>query len=200
MLPRIKPYLLLALSFLMILLIQGQTHPNKTPIHPNISLSEIRNYRSLIRVNDKPIDMEEATKFMCAYPGMIYGPHVSPGIVYYINKTAKKGAKKITENKTFPVGSLIIKEKQERKTEDSVQIITVMKKIRAGHGENTWDYKMYDVQKWSEVDASQQVHGSTCLECHRSYKDNDYISNIGISLLRGGKPLQWDGVFPKVKS
>jgi hypothetical protein len=117
MLLRIKPYLLIALSFLMILLIQGQTHPNKATIHPNISLSEIKNYRSLIRVNDKPIDMEEATKFMCAYPGMIYGPHISPGIVYYINK-----------------------------------------------------------------------------------KDNDYISNKGMGLLRGEKPLKWDRIFPKVKS
>lgn len=181
----------------MIILIQGQTHPNKTPIYPSIALSDIKNYRSLIRVNDKPIDMEEATKFMCAYPGMIYGPHISPGIVYYINKKAKKGAKKITENKTFPVGSLIIKEKQERKTEDSVKIITVMKKIRAGRGENTWNYKMYDVQKWSEVDASQQANGPTCIECHRNYKDNDYISDKGMSLLRGKKNTAMGCGFPK---
>jgi Cytochrome P460 len=192
---RIKPYLLIFLSFVMIILIQGQAHPNKSTILSNISLSEIKNYRSLIRVNDKPIDMEEATKFMCAYPGTIYGPHISPGIVYYINKKARKGAKKITENKTFPVGSLIVKEKQERKTEDSVKIITVMKKIRAGRGENTWDYKMYDVQKWLEVDASQQVHGRTCLECHRSYRESDYISSKGMSLLRGEKTIFRGGIF-----
>ncbi len=200
MLQRIKPYLLLALSFLMILLIQGQTHPNKTTILPNISLSDIKHYRSLIRVNSKPIDMQAETMMMCAMPQNFLGPHYSPGIVYYINQTAKKGVKTFSDRKQFPIGSLIVKEKQERKTEDSVKIITVMKKVLTGRSENTWDYKMYDVKKWSEVAPSQQIKGSTCLGCHQRYQNNDYISDKGMSLLHGEKPLRWDGVFPKVKS
>jgi Cytochrome P460 len=187
MLLRIKPHLLIVLSFVMIVLIQGQINSNRATINPNIFLGEIRNYRSLIRVNHKPIDMQAETMMMCAMPQDVLGPHYSPGIVYYINQTAKKGVKTFPDNKRFPVGSLIVKEKQERKTEDSVKIITVMKKVLAGRGENTWDYKMYDAKKWLEVAPPQQANGPTCLECHRRYKDNDYISNKGMRLLRGEK-------------
>jgi hypothetical protein len=183
----IKLYFLIALSFVMIILIQGQTNLKYANISPNISLSDIQHYRSLIRVNDKPINMQAETMMMCAMPLDFLGPHYSPGIVYYINKTAKKGVNAFADNKLFPVGSLIVKEKQERKTEDSVQIITVMKKVRAGRGENTWDYKMYDIKKWATINPSQQVNGPTCLGCHRRYKDNDYISSKGMSLLRGEK-------------
>jgi Cytochrome P460 len=195
MLQRIKPYLLIILSFAIIILMQGQAHPNKSTILSNISLSDIKNYRSLIRVNRKPIDMQAETIMMCAMPQDFLGPHYSPGIVYYINQTAKKGIKTFPDNKQFPIGSLIVKEKQERKTEDSVKIITVMKKIRAGRGENTWNYKMYDVQKWLEVDVSQQARGPTCLECHRRYRESDYISSKGMSLLRGENPIFRGGIF-----
>jgi hypothetical protein len=187
MLQRIKPYLLFVLSFAIIILIQGQTYLKNVTISSNISLGDIRQYRSLIRVNDKPINMQAETMMMCAMPQDFLGPHYSPGIVYYINQTAQKGVKTFPDKKLFPVGSLIVKEKQERKTEDSVKIITVMKKVRAGRGENTWNYKMYDVKKWSEVAASQQANGPNCLGCHQRYKNNDYISNKGMSLLRGEK-------------
>jgi hypothetical protein len=182
-----KSFLLIVLSFVMIILVQGQIHLHKVTVNPNISLSDIRNYRSLIQVNEKPIDMQEETKMMCAMPSNFLGPHYSPGIVYYINTIARNGVKTFNDKKLFPIGSLIVKEKQERKTEDSVQIITIMKKVRTGRGENTWDYKMYNVKKWEAVDSSRQVSRPTCIGCHQRYKNNDYISDKGMSLLRGDR-------------
>ena len=157
--------------------------------HKNgISMSDVKEYRKMFRVNEKPIDMVEETKIMCAPPSAVYGPHYNPGVVYYINEIAGQGLKTYLEKKQFPVGSIIVKEKQERRTEDSVQIITVMKKAREGSGEDSWDYKMYDVSKWVELDPSKQkipflIHG--CISCHRRYKDNDYVSETGIKLLLG---------------
>jgi len=151
-----------------------------------MTIGEIKNYREMIRVNQKPIDMVEETKFMCAPPAMMYGPHYDPGVVYYINDIASHGVKTFSEKKLFPVGSIIVKEKQERRTEDSVDIITVMKKVVPGDSEDSWDYKMYDTKKWTEVDStkpSSHRFNKACIECHRRYKQNDYVSDKGIALL-----------------
>jgi hypothetical protein len=153
-----------------------------------ISISDVKEYRRLFRVNEKPIDMVGETILMCAPPFKVHGPHYNPGVVYYINDIAGQGMKTYLERKQFPVGSIIVKEKQERRTEDSVQIITVMKKAREGSGEDSWDYKMYDARKWVELDPAKQkapflIKG--CIECHRQYKNNDYVSDRGIELLLG---------------
>jgi len=152
------------------------------------TLREIRNYRAMFRVNQKPVDMVESTKLMCAPPASIYGPHYDPGVVYYVNEIARYGIKEIPGSIVFPVGSIIVKEKQERKTEDSVQIITVMRKVRPERSEDAWDFKMYDVKKWTEIDSSisaSKPANHSCIGCHRRYQDNDYVSDKGMELLRG---------------
>jgi len=152
------------------------------------SIGEIRNYRAMFRVNQKPVDMVESTKFMCAPPSSVYGPHYDLGVVYYVNEIARQGLKEMSGNIIFPLGSIIVKEKQERKTEDSVQIITVMRKVRPDHSEDAWEFKMYDVKKWTEIDSSRSASkpaNQSCIGCHRRFKDNDYISDKGMELLRG---------------
>ena len=133
-----------------------------------LTISEVRNYRQMFRVNDKPIDMAEATKTACAPPALMHGPHYDPGVVYYINEIARRAITTYAETRRFPVGSLIVKEKQERRTEDSVEIITVMKKVLSESSEAAWEYKMYDTKRWVEVDFKQGVTPSnkTCVECH----------------------------------
>jgi cytochrome P460 len=151
-----------------------------------ISIGDVKEYRKMFRVNEKPIDMVAETIYMCSLPSMVYGPHYDPGVVYYINEIARRGLKTYAEKKRFPVGSIVVKEKQERRTEDSVRIITVMKKASAGSSEDSWDYKMYDTGKWAEIDISELKSGlinKGCIECHRQYKNNDYISDRGIALL-----------------
>jgi Cytochrome P460 len=153
-----------------------------------ISINDVKAYRKMFRVNEKPIDMVAETAVMCAPPQARYGPHYNPGVVYYINEIAGQGVKTFSDTKQFPIGSIIVKEKQESRTEGSVQIITVMKKVRAESSEDSWDYKMFDVSKWSEVDYSKQnasLYSKSCIGCHRMYKSNDYVSGRGIELLLG---------------
>jgi hypothetical protein len=135
----------------------------------------------MLRVNKDPVDMVESTKFMCAPPLSQFGPHYDPGVVYYINDIARDGLRRNPVSIVFPVGSIIVKEKQERKTDDSVQIITVMRKIRPESSEDSWEFKMYDAKKWAEIDSSTR----SCIGCHRRYTNNDYVSDRGIELLRG---------------
>ena len=181
----IKLFAIVIVCLASLVVAQEQDKPRKDKAINGLSVSEIRDYRKMIRVNEKPIDMVEQTKMMCAPPLFIYGPHYDPGVVYYINETAQQGIKSFSATKQFPVGSIIVKEKQEQKTEDSVQIITVMKKIRSGTGENYWEYKMYDAKKWTAIDYEKGKANpltKTCLGCHRHYKNNDYISDKGMEL------------------
>ena len=179
----------LAVSLAAIVIAQGKD--DRETATSRVSIDEIRDYRKMFRVNEKPIDMVEGTKYMCASPMMVYGPHYDPGVVYYINEIARKGTQSFSREKVFPGGSIIVKEKQERKTEDSVQIITVMKKVRAGNSEDSWEYKMYDTRKWEEIDLSKRATTPvtrTCIECHRRYKANDYVSDKGVELLIAKSP------------
>lgn len=181
-----RSYSLLMVCLTTIVLAQGQNNQKRATLESGISTSEVRDYRKMFRVNDKPVDMVEETKLMCAPPSLVYGPHYDPGVVYYINEIAKQGLKTYPDIRLFPVGSIIVKEKQERKTEDSVQIITVMRKVLSGRGEDSWEYKMYDTNKWAEIDFSKRETNRlsrTCIECHRRYKDNDYVSDKGVELL-----------------
>ena len=182
----IKSYILLVVCLASVAIAQEQNNLKRETVRNEISIGEIRDYRKMFRVNDKPVDMVEETRLMCAPPSMIYGPHYNPGVVYYINEVARQGIKTFSDNKLFPVGSIIVKEKQERRTDESVQIITVMKKVRSGRSEDSWEYKMYDTKKWAEVDSSKQAtrpYNRTCIECHRRFENNDYVSDKGIELL-----------------
>jgi hypothetical protein len=164
----------------------GQGKQKSETVRDGVSIGEIRDYRQMFRANAQPVDMVEATKLMCAPPSSVYGPHYDPGVVYYINEVARQAIKTFPDTKLFPVGSIIVKEKQERRTDDSVQIITVMRKVRPVRSENSWEYKMYDVKKWAEIDSSKQATGplnKTCIDCHRRYESNDYVSDKGIELL-----------------
>ena len=169
-----------------VVIAQVQSSQERAAMRTESLLGQIKNYRNMFRVNKQPVDMVESTKFMCAPPLMIYGPHYDPGVVYYINELARQGINTFSEKKLFPVGSIIVKEKQERKTEDSVQIITVMRKVRPDHSEESWEYKMYDTKKWEEITFSQPGSSQpkiTCIDCHRRYESNDYVSDKGIELL-----------------
>ena len=186
----IKSSVVLVVCVTPLVMVRGQEIRRSDTSTGRISVSEVRNYRKMIRVNARPVDMVEETKLMCAPPQMAFGPHYDPGVVYYINETARQGMKTFSESRLFPVGSMIVKEKQERKTEDSVQIITVMMKVRPGRGETSWEYKMYDTKTWVELDsfnAGTTVSNKACIECHRRYEANDYVSDRGISLLFGNR-------------
>ena len=182
----ITSYSFLVVCLATVVIAQEQNNQKRGTVRNGTYLNEIKDYRKMFRANEEPVDMVEGTKMMCAPPLSVYGPHYDPGVVYYINEIAREGIKAYSEDKLFPVGSIIVKEKQERRTEDSVQIITVMRKVQPGRSEDSWEYKMYDIKKWAEIDFSKQQanpFNRTCIECHRRYRNNDYVSDKGIALL-----------------
>lgn len=106
----IKSSIILVAALATVVIAQGQSNlKNETGI--GIDAGEIRAYRKMFRVNEKPVDMVEETKMMCAPPLSVYGPHYDPGVVYYINEILRQGLATYSHSKQFPVGSIIVKEK-----------------------------------------------------------------------------------------
>jgi hypothetical protein len=171
----------------------GQGKEVEKSFSRKLRVNDIKFYRQMNRVNRKPVVMDEATSKLCGRQLVVLvdaSPHSVPGVVYYINDIAQKGLGTFKEKKEFPIGSVIVKEKQENQTEDSVKIITAMKKLKAGNKENSWDYRLYDVTAWQEL---KQLSFSTrtkatptpsvkCIDCHKRYRENDYISPTGMYL------------------
>lgn len=159
-----------------------------------LKIEDVKSYRTMNRLNFKPIEMDKEASKACSIRRPIKlvdpSPHNVPGVVYYINDIAQKSLSTFKEKKEFSIGSVIVKEKQEDQTEDSVKIITVMKKIKTGNQEDSWDYRLYDVTAWQELKQlsfsdktkATPTHSVKCIECHRKYKKNDFISSTGMNL------------------
>jgi hypothetical protein len=143
----------------------------------------MEHYRAeLICINPTPMDMQEGSRQLCNDdPSVLLGPHYNPGVVYYANQMAIDGIGKLEAGAAMPVGAILVKEKQEKRTADSVKIITVMKKIKEGRGVDTWDYSMIDVKTWKPV---ADVTSESCIECHRGYEKYDSISPQGHYLIK----------------
>ena len=71
-----------------IALSQGNADRKMDERKNGISINDVKEYRKMFRVNEKPIDMVAETALMCAAPDMLYGPHYNPGVAYYINEIA----------------------------------------------------------------------------------------------------------------
>ncbi len=161
-----------------------------------LKVEDVKSYRTMNRLNFKPIVMDKEASKACSIRTPIElrtfdaSPHSVPGVIYYINDIAQKSLSTLKEKKEFSIGSVIVKEKQEDQTEDSVKIITVMKKIKTGNKEDSWDYRLYDVTNWQEFKQlsfadktkATPTHSVKCIDCHRKYREKDFISQTGMNL------------------
>ena len=65
-----------------------------------------------------------------------------------------------------------------------------MKKVKVGDTEDSWNYKLYDVVAWKEINqitsaADKKITFTPtvkCIDCHRKYRENDFISPTGMNL------------------
>jgi hypothetical protein len=186
---------LLAICTILLSVSFGQEKQSEKSLQKSLKrklrIEEVKSYRQMNRLNTDPIAMDKATSNLCGREwASAFDPHYAPGIVYYINDIAQKGLIAFKEKSEFPIGSVIVKEKQEKQTEDSVKIITVMKKIKVGNEEDSWDYKLYDVVNWRELKqfsfryrskvVTPITRSNKCIDCHKLFRGNDFISPKGM--------------------
>jgi hypothetical protein len=157
-------------------------------VHDTPQINEIaRTYRNLNLVTTEPVHVSSELTALCI--GILRphveeaqeyaGPHAHTSIRIYMNEPAHTAFRKSA--KKYPVGSIIVKEKQGlpfreegavesySKTHDGVGgMIKRALGFDPEHG--NWEYFYFE-------DASQVEQGkiSTCIECHRAAAKSDFV-------------------------
>lgn len=135
----------------------------------------VSNYRKWHKVNGTPIHMEPFLSALCRGP-MTWeqkdNPHDPKFFTVYVNDIGKT-AMMSKGHSTFPLGSVIVKEKLPSKTSAKVEIMTVMVKRRKGFDAKNGDWE-YFTTKGSGPETSQE-NVAVCQSCHQAAKEQDFV-------------------------
>jgi hypothetical protein len=106
--------------------------------------------------------------------------HVEGGVSYgvvYANGRAR-GAFDTPEPATFPVGSVIVREKVLAPGDESPQLLAVMVKRTPGFNPQAGDWEFLLVDGTASKVLDRQKKGS-CLDCHVSQRERDFVYPVG---------------------
>ena len=133
------------------------------------------------KVNDEPYHMNPAVAVLCGIPtrqGLESerkkNPHAESYITVYVNNAGKE-AMFAKEIKTFPEGSLIVKEKIGHRVEGSKPLLyTLMRKREAGYNPSLGDWE-FAVVAANGKDIQGIGKLENCQSCHRRKRDSDFV-------------------------
>jgi hypothetical protein len=136
----------------------------------------VKGYRTWTRVNSEPFRMEPAVSWLCAAPaaGQV-SPHDAPDayIDVYVNPAGRSAM--MTQGRvSFPVGSIIVKEKRHTLDRTDPELLTVMLKRERGYNPETgdWDFAALDGKA---VIVQAQGKLENCIRCHKMVPASDYV-------------------------
>jgi len=151
--------------------------------------------KTMTRVTDKPLSMDLQVAARCRAPLPKDLPEDNPHRGHYVHVYVTPGdEKKIrTGEGTYPVGTLIVKEKlpgifaQSAKDPKAVtadnlplhdpELFTVMLKREAGYHPECGDWEFMVVSgDMKQVLARGKL--DSCVECHQQYKQTDYVTQL----------------------
>lgn len=155
---------------------------------PDPVLAKIATYRKWKLVNPTPELMEPLAAESCArIIGRSEGsPHLHKYISVYVNDEGSR-AMLHQLKPTFPIGSIIVKEKLAHKTSTEPELLTVMLKREPGYNETSgnWEYLVLD-GKATKIEQRGKL--ASCNRCHLEYKHSDYVTRTYFS------DEQWNGL------
>lgn len=138
---------------------------NSVPAPPNAPTpeQEFKNHRDWKKVNTTPFLMSKLTSMLCRdrFSYEIEGPHVKKWVNVYVNNT---GEKAMLQEKHFPIGSIIVKEKLSNPESKAPDLMTVMVKREKGYNpaSGDWEYIITD----STGRISERGKLARCQKCH----------------------------------
>lgn len=138
-------------------------------------LSKLSKYKNWTLVNPEPVLMDAQTAAMCASVRlMISNPHSSKYISVFINSEAHDSM--LTKlDPSFPVGSMIVKEKLNTKDSKAPELLTAMIKHEKGYYPEggDWEYLVLDGAASKIVERGKL---DKCNSCHTMYKTHDFVT------------------------
>lgn len=134
-----------------------------------------------LQVNAKPYYISSTLNVLCAAPTPVRveeerkrNPHASTAITVYVNKVGT-GAMLSESAATFPVGSIIVKQKFDPNHEpDKPLLYTVMIKHELGYNPDAGDWEFAVI---GGDGRTFQARGAlaNCIACHTPQKANDFV-------------------------
>jgi len=143
---------------------------------PASSVTQIRGYRSWVRVTPAPVLIVDPQIVLCAAAApprsVPASPHAGKYIRVYVNRSGKQPMLRAKEPR-FPVGTIIVKEKLAAEKDTVPELLTVMEKKAAffdpKHGD--WQYSVFDGQG-QPVATGSVAH---CQTCHEKVTKGDFV-------------------------
>lgn len=133
------------------------------------------------KVNDEPYRMAPIVDSLCGLPTRTSlestrkrNPHAESYITVYVNNAGKE-AMFAKEVKTFPQGSVIVKEKIANRFEGGKPLLyTMMIKREAGYNPKLGDWEFAVVAaNGTEIQAMGKL--KNCQSCHRNKPNSDFV-------------------------
>lgn len=153
----------------------GDSEPMKTEVPGSELGNLVANYKKWTKVNPKPVHMEPFIAALCRGP-MSWetkeNPHQPKYFTVYVNEKGKVAMFK-SGPPTFPVDSVIVKEKLPSETSDQVELMTVMVKRAKGFDPKHGDWEYFTTRGVGPETSQDDV--AKCQSCHESAKSNDYV-------------------------
>lgn len=146
-----------------------------------VQVTEIAGYQNWTKVNAVPQAMPKALDIACVIwraPGGVIvngetNPHREKYITVYVNDVGQTAMLK-EKNPSFPVGSVIVKEKLTAKDSQTPVLLTVMIKQKKGYNPTNGDWE-YMVVDGTGTKLEGRGTLQNCQSCHLANKKTDYI-------------------------
>ncbi|HUR47683.1 MAG TPA: cytochrome P460 family protein [Candidatus Saccharimonadales bacterium] len=130
--------------------------------------------REMTRVTSKPYRVEWAGSELCARPNSI--PH-SPHGEHWIHVFVTPGGTNAmaTGKGTYPIGTVILKQKFLDDRGTNTDFYTGMRKREAGYNPQVGDWEFFTLDRGGHmVTARGKIE--SCMDCHTKYKSTDFVS------------------------
>jgi hypothetical protein len=152
----------------------AQTQTSVTAPEP--VLPEIDGYQNWRKVNEARLKMADEVATLCVVTLKGLPPHGDKFIWVYGNELAQQELWKGVE-RTFPVGSVIVKEKYGAPEGGEPELLTVMIKRDPGYNPEVGDWEFATVAMEAKK-AVERGKLKTCMSCHQRTPDTDHVFSV----------------------
>jgi hypothetical protein len=141
------------------------------------TLELVKGFHGWKKANPKPVRLSSQLDLLCAPPSVAMiqaeqkkNPHLQRVISVYVNKIGEKAMEK---GGTFPVGSVIVKEKTDEGTKVPV-LSTVMIKRERGYNPKCGDWQFAAIDAFT-TKVTMDGRVKSCMFCHVDQAKKDFV-------------------------
>ena len=161
------------------LAIAGFSLGRQKPTEPDV-LALVKGYQTWTKANPKPVRLGTSLDMLCRgiFPDEMKSlreknPHFSRSITVYTNKIGEEAMRK---GATFPVGSVIVKEKSDSYAGETSGVVmsTVMIKREKGYNPACGDWEFAAINA-NATKTNGTGKMANCMKCHQDQAKQDFV-------------------------